>query len=201
MSNDNQKTGLQHIPGVPALWDFAIKTVTTQGLAVFLVFYYLFVMRPEDIERDKLLETALKEVTELRQSVGELKRTIESGVPFVTTDQADKLKSLYRDAVSEELTHMIVEKLEKDISADDLENSIRDVMRPYTKALEGLRQRGAEDQGNGIIANWLTKRIDSDEGICKSIAQEAKDNEWHYLQHIAVSRQLKTIINQSFVLR
>ena len=200
MSGYNTQTGSQLIPGLPAIWNIAIKLITTQGLAVFLVLFYLFAIRPEDIVRDELLDKAIKEVTELRQEVEMLARTIESGDNFITRDQADKLKSLYRDAVTDELTHLIIEKAQNGASVDELESSIRSAMLPYTKSLEGQIQKGSLKDGGGSIAGWLRDRIFAENGICGSIAQEAIDNNWGRLQHEQISRKLKKMMRDSFVL-
>lgn len=156
--DDDASTG---IPGLPERWRVPVQLISTFGLAVFLVLYYLFVIRPEDNAR---FET-------MRQSIDELKQVVRADKAVVTDEQAERLERLYIAAVAPDVADILQRDLSQDAKGDEVER----VLLVWTDELRGfLRESGRS------VAEQLQNRLrpanPDDPDVASILVRAAADN-------------------------
>jgi len=156
--DDDASTG---IPGLPERWRVPVQLISTFGLAVFLVLYYLFVIRPEDNAR---FET-------MRQSIDELKQVVRADKAVVTDEQAERLERLYIAAVAPDVANILQRDLSQDAKGDEVER----VLLVWTDELRGfLRESGRS------VAEQLQNRLrpanPDDPDVASILVRAAADN-------------------------
>ncbi|MHC4741946.1 MAG: hypothetical protein ACYS8Z_08555 [Planctomycetota bacterium] len=160
MPNENQaKPKEVGIPGLPKNWAVAVQLVGTFGLAVFLVLYYVLVMRPEENDRyDKLSDAVIL-----------LETTVAGQQSQLTRAQTSQLDDLFVMAMANEVADVIVAELKDNPTAESLAKEIGDELIFHTGLLEGLRQKGG-----GAISEMLIHKIRNSR-ISQRIAKTAVD--------------------------
>jgi hypothetical protein len=119
------------ISGLPKNWATAVQLISTFGLAVFLVLYYLFVIRTEDQKRYE----------NLRASIDALVRINEKGETLLSADLERRLQQIYVEVVSRELADLVVEELKKTPKPADLTQVVRQTMINRTSLVQGLSRK------------------------------------------------------------
>jgi hypothetical protein len=206
ISDDSKQTDTQGISGLPKPWDTAVRIVGTYGLAIFLVLYYLFVMRLADDARYEKFNTSLQEfnasLNQLSISVNRLNQIIGEKEALLTSDQTMDLKKLYIAAVINKLDKIISDKLKNNISKEELGETIRSKMLKLAVLIDdGLVQK--QQVGQEVIYTKIyydiVKRITSPEGCSKTISEDAT-NAWRDLPLQQVTEKLDNALTESFQL-
>lgn len=112
------------IPGLPRKWQAPVRVISTFGLAVFLVLYYLFVIRPENNTRFE----------KMRQSIDTLQQVVQADQGMVSQEQAERLEDLYIAAVSPK----VAKTLRRDISRQAKIDEIRGQLLKTVDLLRGI---------------------------------------------------------------
>lgn len=150
----------QKVVGLASLsrpWAIAVQLIGTFGLAVFLVLYYVLVMRPEDNKRYE----------DLRTSVDSLVRIVEKNHTLVTEDLEQKLQSIYIEAASVELAEIILHEREHSPTEEKLADEFNKALIAKTNLFHRLSRRDgrsvSELLSNKIqhfdIANMLASQV------------------------------------------
>jgi hypothetical protein len=156
-------------------WGAVIQVVSTFGLAVFLVLYYVLVMQPKEQARYE----------ELRRSVDTVVRLVEEGQTLVSREEGARLEELYVLAVAPELAARLEQLMPSQptpqpVSAAaanrlkrELQEGITDALMLRVRLLRGLSYRDGGD-----LAEVLTQRIRSS-GVAEQLAARVV-LEWPY---------------------
>lgn len=139
---DSEKAG---IAGLPKSWGTAVQLISTFGLAVFLVLYYVLVMRPEENAR----------YDQLRTSVESLIEVVEAGSTLVTRDQGLRLQELYIDAIAYDLAREIRKRMTTSPDLQALAADLKRLMIVRTDILQGITRKDG-----GTISDMLARQID-----------------------------------------
>lgn len=137
----------EHTPGISSLpkpWAAAVRLVSTFGLAVFLVLYYVLIMRPQDNKRYE----------ELRSSVESLVQIVEANHTLVTEDLEDRLEAIYIDAVCIDIAEIIVRERGRAPGEQELERLFREALVARTTLFQRLSRRDGRSVSE-LISNKI----------------------------------------------
>lgn len=139
---------------LPPRWELIVQLVSTFGLAVFLVLYYVLVMQPREQARYE----------ELSRSVDAVLEMVERGQTLVSREQSERLKELFILATAPE----IAKQIEKALPGGDpplpvpvaeagrlgtkLRDDIEDVLISRTRWLQGLLRKDEGDLSLALVA-------------------------------------------------
>lgn len=138
------------------VWGAVVQIVSTFGLAVFLVLYYVLVMQPKEQARYE----------DLRRSIDSAIRLVEEGQTLVSREEAERLQELYVLAVAPELASRIeqlmpsrptpqpVSAATANLLKRELQEGLSDALLLRVRLLRGLSYRDGGD-----VAEVLTTRI------------------------------------------
>lgn len=162
-ASDKDGSGLNSvgIPGLPKKWQGPVQIVSTFGLAVFLVLYYLFVIRPENNARYQ----------KMRESIDKLQHVVQAEQAVVSEEQAERLEDLYIDAVSPRVADILMREMPQQEKIDQIERHL------LTKT-DNLR--GIIRESGRSLAEQLRTRLrpanPDDPNVASIIVREAADN-------------------------
>jgi hypothetical protein len=173
MKDSNQPAS--GMSALPKKWAAAVQLISTFGLAVFLVLYYLFVVRAEEQSRYE----------KLRASVDALVRINEKGDMLLTADLERRLQEIYVEVASREMADLLFDELKKSPKPEELAQLLRQTLTNRTTLLQGLSRTDgmslSELLSNKInnfnlpkkladyaLANWVTTERNQ-------IAKESRD--------------------------
>jgi len=148
------------IAGLPKSWGAAVQLISTFGLAVFLVLYYVLVMRPEENAR----------YDQLRTSVESLIKVVESGSTLVTRDQGLRLQELYVDAIAYDLAREIHRRIAASPDPQALAADLKRLMIARTDVLQGITRKDG-----GTISEMLARQIEVTD-VATILAKHADEN-------------------------
>lgn len=167
------------IAGLPKRWAVVVQLVGTFGLAVFLVLYYVLIMRPAETARYEQLEAA---VTGLMEVV-EKQQTLLEG------EQADRLEELFVAAVTSDFCIGIAEASAQETSLPDIKRSLEDTLMRNVSLLRGLTRRDGRQ-----VSEMLANKIRVSE-----MATEAYERvtAWNELAATAMVRECRHYVDNS----
>jgi len=148
------------ISGLPRNWAVAVQLISTFGLAVFLVLYYVLVLHPKETSR----------YDQLRSSVDSLIEVVEKQQTLLAREQSANLERLFVLALAPELADRVIQGLGEGISTKELAKRLEDALIVKTSLLQGLTRKDG-----GTISEMLTHKI-RNSGIADKMAEQAKRN-------------------------
>lgn len=169
---------------LPHPWDVAVQLIGTFGLAVFLVLYYLFVMKPQ--------ETAKYE--QLRFSVDSLTSVLQSQQTLITREQEFGIENLYINAVTLDISNRIMEGIRRNQSEEDIRREIENVLINKTRFVQGFARRDGR-----ILSERFTNRIRESQ-IADMLAREAVHG-WRTKDHEEITERCFAIIDRNLFRR
>ncbi len=173
-----EKTDKVGIAGLPKPWAVAVQLVGTFGLAVFLVLYYLFVLRPaEDTRYEKL-----------SNSVGDLVEIVRAGQSLVTREQAKLLEELFIEAAAPKVVRIIINGRERAHGEAELAKKIEDELMLLNDRLSGLRR-----EDGGVLSEQLLHKLRNAE-VPQNLAASAKTY-WKDLSSGELTLAVKELLN------
>src|SRR5262245_61171621 len=134
------------LASLPKRWANAVQLVSTFGLAVFLVLYYVLVIRVEERKR----------YDDLRSSVDALVRINEKGETLLTADLERRLQDVFVEIISRELADLMFDELAKAPTSDRLTQIVRQAMIDRTSLLRGLSRKDGTS-----VSELLANRINN----------------------------------------
>jgi hypothetical protein len=158
-SSEDREQKIVGLASLPKPWATAVQLVGTFGLAVFLVLYYVLVMRPEDNMRYESLRT----------SVESLVRIVEKNHTLVTEDLEQKLQSIYIDAVSVDLAEIIMREREHSPTEEKLADLFKKALIAKTSLFHRLSRRDGRS-----VSELLSNKIQNFE-IANMLASQVMD--------------------------
>lgn len=203
-----KQTDTHGISGLPKPWDTAVQLIGTFGLAVFLVLYYLFIMKPAEEKRYEILSDKFynlsNSLNNLTDSVNHFTQVLDEKETLINKEQTIKMKKLYIAAVKNRLGSIICDRLNKNISQEDLRKEINIEMLKLSIYIdEGFYQKEILKKQPPIftqILNDIQKRIWDNQGCSRIIAEDAINDKWKNLTIQDVESKLNTALEQSFEL-
>jgi hypothetical protein len=174
----HSKTAEAGFAGLPKGWAGPVQIVSTFGLAVFLVLYYVLVMQPKEAARYE----------QLRQSVDTLSEIVGAQQSLLTREQAVQLEELFIMAMGNEAAALIVTELKANPIPDRLAAKIEDKLIFETRLLQGLKRKDG-----GTISEMMTHKIRNSE-ISQQIAQRAVD-QWKEAEFQAIANECRAALN------
>ena len=217
ISNDSKQNETKGIVGLTEPWSTAVRIIINQGLAIFLVLYYLFVLRPcEDARYDTFIESIITlsesisqlkdtfnvSINRLDKSVYQLNEIIAKEEALLTENQTMYLRRLYIAAVINKLDNVIYTKLKNNVSIEELSDTIRNIMLKLADFIDqGLIEKEKEPQAIFFtkIYDDLYARIKDDEG-CSRIISEDATKKWRNLEPDQITEELEKTLSESFEL-
>jgi hypothetical protein len=170
MKDSNQlKSGMS---ALPKKWAGAVQLISTFGLAVFLVLYYLFVVRTEEQSRYE----------KLRASVDALVQINEKGETLLTADLERRLQAIYVEVVSREVADMLFDELKKSPKPEELAQLLRQTLINRTILLQGLSRKDGRS-----LSELLSTRINNFD-LPKKLADHALSN-WAKAERNQIARE------------
>jgi len=191
----NKQETMPHVYRVTPLrgsLGLAVQIVSTFGLAVFLVLYYVLVMQPREQAR----------YDGLRGSVESVLRLVEEGRTLVSPEQSERLTELYVQAVGSELADRVEQALPRgpvrSLTAaearglrPELAEELQDVLTTRTRLLRGMRHRDGHD-----LSDVLARRI-ADAGTADKLAGRLVV-EWPYGTRAALVATCREAVYDAF---
>ncbi|HKJ77000.1 MAG TPA: hypothetical protein VKA64_07335 [Gammaproteobacteria bacterium] len=178
MSEDRSRERRAHeagIAGLPAKWRVPVQLISTFGLAVFLVLYYLFVIRPEDVARFEAM----------RQTIDELKQVVQADAAFLKNEQAERLERLYIDAVVPEVVEILRQDKVREAAIGEIDRRL---------ILKTDRLRGFVRENGRTVTEQLRARLrpahPGDRDVAKILVDAAAENEPASADYPAFARDL-----------
>lgn len=172
------------IGGLPRRWGVAVQLVSTFGLAVFLVLYYVLVMHPMENARYEKLRTSVETLIEV----------VEKGQSLLTRDQASKLETLFIMATAPTIADRVIQDLQGDVVPEELAKELENIMMVETGLLAGLTRKDG-----GTLSEMLTYKI-RNSGVAEKIAVQA-DERWRGVDRTHVLEQCKEALDMAFRLQ
>lgn len=177
----NAKQPAAGLARLPKTWATAVQLISTFGLAVFLVLYYLFVIRVEERKRYE----------DLRASIDALVRINEQGETLLTADLERRLQGIYVEVVSRELGDLFVDELKKSPSPADLTQLVRQTMVNRTSLLQGLSRK------DGMSLSELVSNKINNFDFAKKFAEYALAN-WANAERSRIVQESHAILMREF---
>jgi hypothetical protein len=150
-TSDSPEPGIQSLP---KKWAVPVQVISTFGLAVFLVLYYLFVIRVEDAKRYE----------SLRDSVNALVAINERGETLLTADLERRLQIIFIEIAAREVGDLALDELPKSPSVEQLGRLFdQTLVNRASQLLQGLARkdgRGLSELTTNKLRNFdLSKRL------------------------------------------
>ena len=130
------------IAGLSKTWRDSVQIVSTFGLAVFLVLYYVLFVRKEDSKRYE----------DLRASVNALVTINERQGSLISPEVERRLEAIYLDAVSGDVARIIELELKRNKSKERLVDAIRKALVAKTSLVNGLYRRDGRSVSEVLLA-------------------------------------------------
>jgi hypothetical protein len=127
--NESPESGVHTLP---KKWATAVQLISTFGLAVFLVLYYLFAIRVEDAKRYE----------SLRDSVNALVAINERGETLLTADLERRLQVIFVEVSARELGDVTLDESNKSLSVEQLSRLFEQTLvNRASQLLQGLARK------------------------------------------------------------
>ncbi|MCI0585339.1 MAG: hypothetical protein L0323_00700 [Planctomycetes bacterium] len=156
-----------------------MQLVSTFGLAVFLVLYYVLVIRVEENRRYE----------SLRDAVNSLMVIIEKGATLLPEEQTRRLESIYVEVACGDLAGPLHAALQGAPTREGLSRLTKETLVGRTSLLQGFSRR----DGRGL-AELLVARIQNS-GLPDHLADQALDR-WKTIDRDTIERECRQAVER-----